>query len=158
MEEVIEKYKRLPGRHWMGLYASSLWLGSDHILAAYGKFFSEEYKRFYFRDIQRITVRRTNSGMIWNGIWGGLAFISAQFLWAGWLPIPAIFSGFFLLCLLLNWLHGPNCWCHIQTAVQTEKLPTLHHWRTALRTLNIIRPLIEQVQGPLPLENLEQNK
>jgi len=153
-----KEYKRLPGRYWVLFSANSLWLGSDHILVVYSNLFSQTYKRFYFKDIQSITVRKTKIHMIWNGIWGGLTIISAQFLWGGWSPVPLIFSGFFLLGLLLNGLRGPNCWCHIQTAVQTEKLPALHYWRTALKTINGIRPLIERVQGPLPVEVLDQNK
>ncbi|RPI73263.1 MAG: hypothetical protein EHM45_21000 [Desulfobacteraceae bacterium] len=158
MDHVINKYKRLPGRYWTLFTSHSLWLGPDHILAVYSNLFSQTYKRFYYQDIQRITVRKTKTHLIRNGIWAGLAFISAQFLWGGWTPIPIVFSGFFLLGLLLDGLRGPNCWCHIQTAVQTEKLPALHRWRTALKTINRIRPEIERVQGPMPVDVLEQNK
>ena len=36
---------------------SSLWLGKDHLLCIDSNGYGEDYKRFYFRDIQTITLR-----------------------------------------------------------------------------------------------------
>ena len=38
---------------------SSLWLGKDHLLCVETTGYTETYKRFFFRDIQVLTLRRT---------------------------------------------------------------------------------------------------
>src|SRR5438046_7646001 len=61
-------YWRLPGRGAGLLSYSRLWLGPCHLLLARMAFFSEEYKRFYFRDIQAVVTRRTTLREILNAI------------------------------------------------------------------------------------------
>src|SRR5436305_13755595 len=38
---------------------SSLWLGKDHLLCIDTNGYTETYKRFYFRDIQALVIRKT---------------------------------------------------------------------------------------------------
>jgi len=45
-------YRRLPGNAAALASYHRLWLGPDHLLAVRSVGFSEEYKRFYFSDIQ----------------------------------------------------------------------------------------------------------
>src|SRR5213593_2882508 len=62
---------------------SSLWLGKDHLLNIDSNRYTEEYKRFYFRDIQSITIRKTKRREIWNLVLmllllvGGAALVQA---------------------------------------------------------------------------------
>ena len=63
MSEPPFKYRRLPGRGrrkqglvFLAAAHSSLWLGPDHLLSVDRIWMNEEYKRFYFRDVQAITV------------------------------------------------------------------------------------------------------
>ena len=53
----------------------------------------------------------------------------------------------FALPLVINNLLGPTCVCHLQTAVQTEHLPSLNRIRRVQQLLNRIRPFIEETQG-----------
>ena len=56
--------------------------------------------------------------------------------------------------LLINLARGPSCRFFIQTAVQLEKLPSVQRVKAANRILDIIRPKIEEAQGPLSQEIL----
>lgn len=152
-------YTRLPGKK-KGLIIgiNTLWRGPDHLLAIDSKRFSEEYKRFYYNDIQAIITRQTSHGKIYNLILG--AFCVCFFLFAsvsegGGALFFMIITGVFFLALFVNWISGPTCVCHLQTAVQFERLPSLNRLKSAHKTVKILRPLIEKAQGSLTPEALE---
>jgi hypothetical protein len=154
-----KEYQRLPGRgsRKQGAISvttsrSRLWLGKDHLLCIDSAYYSENYKRFYFRDIQAFIVRKTKSGMIVNIV---LAVIIALFLTIGLMVGGAglvgwgIVGGIFLVILILNALAGPTCVCQVKTAVQTEELPSLGRLRRARKVLARLRPLIAGAQEEL---------
>jgi len=136
---------------------SSLWLGKDHLLRIDTTGYTENYKRFYFRDIQAIIMRKTDRGKILNL---ALVAVSAIFtLFAGlassiearW--ILGSISALFLLPLILNVAAGATSVCHLRTAVQTEELP-LTRLRKARQALTRLRPFIAQAQGQLAPEEI----
>jgi len=150
-------YRRLPGRGFAVSQRVQIYQGPDHLLQVSSTGYSESYRRFYFRDIQAITVQKTQLGKVLNGIFGFFAVLFG--LPAFDMSIgPAIamwsVSGFFALLLISNVTLGPTCACYIRTAVQTERLGAVTRIRTARRLLRRIRPLIEGVQGSLPREEL----
>src|SRR5882762_7944602 len=113
-------YRRLKGREAGFLSYSGVWLGPDHLLFARTVLFSEEYKRFYFRDIQAVVTRRTERREILNVIFAFIAIVFgvlAVFTDAGWRAFLLVMAGVFFFALLVNWLRGPTCVCHIRTAV-----------------------------------------
>lgn len=151
------KYFPLSGRSigWSGF--ARLWRGPDHLLLVESNGFTENYKRFFFADIQALAVRRTAAGRIWNGIWTGLcmifALIALQFTDANAIEAEAVvlwvIAGIFLAALGLNFALGPTCACHVRTAVQTEKLTALNRLRSAEKCLHKIRPFLAAAQGVL---------
>ena len=162
-----QKYKRLTrerGTRELSVAfsaRSSLWLGDDHVLLVESAFFAENYKRFFFRDIQAITLRKTDGRAICNWILGGMIFLSLLFT----LIIPhraetvnivlaCIASVIFGIPLLLNNLFGPTCACQIRTAVQTENLPSIRRVRQAHKIFNKVRPLIAAAQGQITPEEV----
>ena len=159
------RYKRLPGRGPRGggfvsvaLSRCSLYMGDDHLLAVDNNGFSEDYKRFYFSDIQAIITRRTRRGATWSIV---LALIIACSLIGALLleKEPAriffwFFSGTLLVVLFINILRGPTCICHIMTAVQEEQLPSLNRLRVARKVIGKLRLAIERVQGTLRPEEI----
>jgi hypothetical protein len=150
-----------------GLVASrsSLWLGRDHVLNIDSNRYSEEYKRFYFRDIQAITVRATNRRAIWNWILA-ILFVPALGSSAAYWPSrsePGMMGGLVVLlmltvgvgiALLANNLMGPTCLVYIRTAVQVEESPSLGRIRRAIKVLDLIRPRIIAAQGQLAPEEV----
>ncbi len=156
-----EKYKRLPGRErgFVGYY--TLWTGKDHLLSICSMSFSEDYKRFYYADIQAIITRKTMRGKIYSIIFAliGGGFASAfAFAEGAWSVVYGIHAGLFFSFLLINLLRGPTCVCSVQTAVQEERLPSLKRLRTARKAAKLLKPLIEQAQGALVADSLRTKK
>ena len=58
--------RRRPTRLAVSVPRSTLLLGADHILKVESTIFSEDYKRFFFRDIQSITIRTNRRLQLWN--------------------------------------------------------------------------------------------
>lgn len=159
-----KEYRKLPGVGRDVASFSRLYLGRDHLLVVVSTGFSEEYKRFYFQDIQAITIRKTITGRVWNGVLALPALGAAAISLSGVMTqttvatadivTASIITGVCTLPLLINLLRGPTCACHIRTAVQTEKLSSLGRLRTARKVLNLLKPLIAQVQGALAAEEI----
>ena len=157
------RYRRLPGRglRRQGFISISrayctLWLGPDHLLSVDNHVFTEDYKRFYFQDIQAIITQKTQRGTVWNiilailtGLFGFLALTQKEGMEAeiAWLLVAGLWG----LILLLNWLRGPTCICHIFTAVQQETLPSLDRLKKAEKALHILRQHIREAQGEVSI-------
>ncbi|MEP6662720.1 MAG: hypothetical protein ABJC04_03550 [Verrucomicrobiota bacterium] len=162
------EYKKLAGRgtrfeggRFIAGYRlrATLWLGLDHLLLILSTSFNQEFKRFYFKDIQAFTLRQTKRAFAWNVILGVLAgifffftiLIKNQVAWWIFIGVGTIFA----ISLLINFLLGPTCITQIKTAVQTEELSSLKRLRTARKVLHQLRPIVEQAQNgvtaPTPL-------
>ena len=161
MSKIRKIYERVPGKKksfLIGYY--TLWHGTDHLLLMYSRLGIEDYRRFYFVDIQSIITHKTVTGKIQNLILGmfllifGIMTIRTN---GGWAIFGGIMAGCFVIFLCLNWLRGPTCVTHLRTAVQTEKLHSLYRLKNAQKIMNRLRPLIEQVQGHLSPEAFHQN-
>jgi len=148
---------------------SSLWLGKDHLLCVDSSGYTETYKRFYFRDIQAISIQRTDAHHWWSGILGFPAFVffiitiatapkTPMAQWSGGQVAGGIIlcsiTGFFIMLFLMNLLFGPACKCFLRTAVQVEELPSLNRVRRAHKALARLHPLIVAVQGELNLNEI----
>jgi hypothetical protein len=110
--------------------------------------FVERYKRFYFRDIEGFILRKTAHWLAGIGIWSAVAliftFIALATHWNLFLEIMvAVCAGF----AIRHALGGPSCRTHIQTAVQTDKIPMLKRVRKTHAVLQRLMPLIEQAQA-----------
>ncbi len=137
----------------------TLWRGKDHLLQIYARWGSEDYKRYYFNDIQAIITRRTETGKIQNFVMGtltGLFVLLAATSASAWIPFNGIIAFIMLVILLFNAIKGPTCETHLLTAVQTEKLHSLNRLSTAQAVMNQVKPIIERFQGPLQHETLIQ--
>ena len=160
-EQQYQRLTRSRSRSVFGIASvarSSLWLGEDHVLRIDSTGYNEYYKRFYFRDIQAIFIRRTRNWIIWAAIFGGLTALFAllAFTSAG-VEAAAIFgsvAGIFLLALIFDLAAGPSCACHLRTAVQVEDLPSVNRMRRARKVLDRLRPLIAATQGQLSPEEV----
>jgi len=140
---------------------SSLWLGPDHLLLVNSTFCEESYKRFYFRDIHAITLRKSSLRTIWNAVLSlplgicliGMAvcaFPSRGIPFDPTAPIVwSIIFGLFLLPFGVNNFMGTGCACYLRTAVQNTSLPALRRMPKARKVFDKIRPHIVAVQGQL---------
>jgi hypothetical protein len=168
------KYVKLPGQGYrssaapglrialffvIGLFALllrgkkvQLWLGDDHLLVVDTDGYTEDYKRYYFKDVQGIVVRRTVEGRLINFL------LSLPVLLFGVLGIEKpgflFVAAVFLVFLILNIAQGATCEAELFTAVQSEKLVSLSRVKTARKVLDRLQPLIIAAQGELKVEEM----
>ena len=137
---------------------SSLWLGKDHVLCIDTSGYNESYKRFYFRDIQALVIRKTERQK-WSALI--VAVLAIGFFLPAALSTEVILkyvfggiAGFFVLVLLIDLALGPSSAGQIRTAVQIEDLPSLNRLRRARKVLDRLRPLVVAAQGELRPEEI----
>jgi len=158
------EYQRLTRARSRGVVGTaSLWLGQDHLLSIDSTGYSEDYKRFYYRDIQAIITRRTNRRQVWSLImtiplalftWGAIGTsLAGEVRWAVFFWIVV---GILVLTFLLNLAFGPTVRSYLKTAVQTEELPSLNRLGRAHKAMTRLRPLIIAAQGQLAPEEIPQ--
>jgi len=138
----------------------TLWQGSDHLLQIYSRMGVEDYKRFYFDDVQAIITRKTGVGKIQNIIIGALAGLFCLFTLTsagGWSYFHGCIAAIILIFLLINVYKGPTCETVLLTAVQTEKLHSLHRLKTAQPVMDRLRSIIEQRQGRIHTAVFDQH-
>src|SRR5437868_5417157 len=151
-------YTKLPGRGWTWTGRARAWLGEQHILLVTGRTFFESYRRFFFKDVQAVIVRRTHIGKIWSGVWALVFVFFAGIALAVNDPIgtPVLvgIAAPFGLAMIANLLLGPTCACYIRTAVQIERVPAVSRLRAARQFLAIVEPFIIEAQGQLSTEQI----
>ena len=168
MAQPPNSYVKLPGRGMrravlaVSTTRCRLWLGADHLLAVDSTTASEEYRRFYFRDIEAFVVRQTARRQVANWIFLFLALVSAApllYAWrtiasVGWLVGAVAAGAFWLILALVNTLRGPTVETKVRTAVHLEQLPSLNRLPVARRVLARLAPLITAAQGEATPEEL----
>ena len=143
-----DNYKRLCSG-WYIFYRYTLWMGQDHLLHIATGIFAEEYKRFYFRDIQSLIVHKSKSWLVWNFVLLSLAFVSALIAIAidGIERFaPGIIAILLVSLVLISFIRGPGCVCYIQTAVQKQKLRSISRINKALKIMDSLKPIIHRYQ------------
>ena len=152
-------YHRLPGTGSSAFEQVKLYQGPDHLLLVASSGYNENYKRFYFRDIQAITLRASIRGKVWNGVWIFLTFLAAVIalqVSGVAMVVWSMIAGTFFILLAVHFGFGPTCICQIQTAVQTRPLPSLNRLRRAQKVIARLRPIIEGAQEPISSSELSQ--
>jgi hypothetical protein len=111
--------------------------------------FVEDYKRFYLRDIQSLTVHKSNFWIVVNV---GLAALTVVFaaLTAAFADLARVIAGVasiaWALILAVNYFRGPGCVCYIQTAVQRQKLRSISRIKRAQKIMDSLKPIIVSYQ------------
>jgi len=137
------------------LRRASLWLGDDHALLVTGTRFFEKYRRFYYTDIQAITIRRARRFIF--PVYSTLAALVFGFLllaawprrvtsleWIGVAGLAAVAIERYVAAMFRS------CYTHLFTSVSSEELPSLHKFRSAAKAVALLEQKIQQAQGPMP--------
>ncbi len=148
-----EVYRRLPGSYRTLLRKWTLWIAADHVLLIQSSHVAEQYKRFYFRDIQAIEIARRDG--VSNRPGGRIAVLAILLLLVGLnlvgLSYRSTFGFGFSAVLLAGyvawWLRRPDCACQIQTATRTEPIPPLCRYSSAMEVVSELRSKIEAAQN-----------
>ena len=150
-------YKAIPGRLRGWIRKASLWEGSDHVLLIRGTRFQEDYRRFYYAEIQSLQMVRS---FRWSSFgWTTLALFFGLILFAlaisrrnaTAMRAESFIAAFIVGQALLAWRFG--CRCFVQTAVSREELTSLIRTWSAEKAFTRLRTRIMEAQGALP-ENL----
>ena len=150
-----QEYRRLPGRSGL-LIRHSLWMQPDHLLRVRANPFSQQYRRYYFADIQALVLTELpgTAAFYWYAAAISLVFTALMLTYAGhpgWGILPVLLA---LPALYLAW-RVPNCTCYLKTSVSTDKLPAIRHRGAARKAIAMVMGEIERVQGPLSRETLD---
>jgi hypothetical protein len=156
------EYTRLPGKKRGFFRRCTLWLGQDHILAVESNHFTESYKRFYFRDLQALMIRKSDSfktRIILLGILAGVcaASLIAAITWhsRGFTGFSALVLLGLIIALAVHLIKGSTCVCHLKMPLAVHELPSLCRMKYARRVLARITPLVQNFQGSLPLDEIK---
>jgi hypothetical protein len=158
---MAKEYKRIGGkgaRRRQFFTRNTLWLGADHLLQVEHTGYTEEYKRFYFRDIQSIIVQKDNRFLIWSLVLGGLLATCLTFVIQFDEQGAKIFFGCvaapLFLALVINLIKGPSCYTRIKTAVQEEEVPAFRRvWKTQ-KAMAQVREMISAAQGTMSADEI----
>jgi hypothetical protein len=146
-------YRKLPGVRRGILSGASLWLGNDHILHVRNTRFAEDYRRYYFTDIEAIYLQKTARFLpppaaIIGVIAGVIAVFSFSFADSK-LGVEAWLAFLVGIALYAVWLCVfRSCVCSIQTALGTDRLSCLHRVSGAVGAISQITDRVLDSQGP----------
>jgi hypothetical protein len=146
-----QRYQKLPGHRRGFISSASLWTGADHLLSVKSDRLLENYKRFYFRDIQAIVVTEVPRFPVSTRALALGALLLIAMLIAR-LRAPALTSWLGLLAagLAACWIYisaAHSCACRLYTAVSREDLPSLYRTWTARKVVAELERRIAQAQG-----------
>lgn len=147
-------YRRLPGTAGL-IVRKRLWLGPDHLLLVGSNVLSQEYRRFYFTDIEALVVAELeNPARFYGAVLSVIAVVLTLGLATAGHAITAVLCGLIGLGLGVFTFTRPSVRCSLQTRVSREFLPSLKRMETARRVVAILKTEIEKIQGALPPESL----
>jgi hypothetical protein len=149
-------YTKLTARNRGLTGYSQLWLAPDHLLLLTSTRLSEEYKRFAFSDIQSIVVTERPPRVVLQVI----MVLAALAMMSMWFSVESVSAKLFfeitgalmLLIPIVDIARGARCRCFLHTRVSGELLTPVSRMKTARAFLATVRPLIEAVQGVLPMD------
>lgn len=150
-------YSKLSGRAGSLMAHHQIWQGSDHLLVVKMVGCVEEYKRFYFNDIQAFMVVRSANYLAWALL---LPFISI-FVFAiatttgDGRPFVNGLGIVLIILWLIHLLRGMTCKCWIQTGINKERLMMFKRVRGANKFWSRIKPDLVAVQGEFSVEDME---
>jgi hypothetical protein len=142
-------YRKLPGRRRGLLSGSSAWLAADHLLLVRSARFWEDYRRFYYRDVQAVVVTRTTRFVAsWPPVLLGACIMAVLGVVRegpiAWMCIALLaLEGLYWLAASIGW----SCVCHIQTAVSLEQLPSVYRTWTARKAVDLLEVRVRESQG-----------
>lgn len=144
---------QVPGVRRTPITKATLWMGPDHLLSVNSNRFNEEYRRFYYADIQAIGVQAIETKAR-SFAYGVVLFLIFAVLLSVVLTGGNHYFVIGFLVALLAWiislaLRAPNCICYLQTAVSVFELPSLSRMAAAEQALPLIREKISEAQRAL---------
>ncbi len=148
-ETATTKYRRLGGRRWLRWQSDDGWLAPDHLLFVRTRFFSEQYTRLYWNDIQALLLYRfaQNTGLILAmEVLVVLAAVAVAMVQSRFAVTVAALS---YVVLYAAWrLTRRNWGVQVLTRTVAVRIPLTMRHNAARRLADELRQEIESAQGP----------
>ena len=168
MAAATRQYEKLPGRTSYFAGVAKLWAHKDYLLGVTTYFGVENYRRYFFRDIEALMIRRTKARFWWNlafGTCAGLFGVGALGFWMAsrgteanlasvWIGFAiglGTIAGLFLIAMIWNSLRGATCVLVAQMATGSQSLPGVTRVGPARKILARVAPLILEAQSAAPV-------
>lgn len=167
----LTRYRTRPGFS-ISQTKYGLWLADDHLLQITRGPYRESYQRFYFRDIQALSLTRTRTHRILMAVGtlgaillaGGLLLLGPILQSAPGADNPdtvvfsvlAIVIGFAALLGGFPGFMGPTCVCLVKTPIQQGRLDALCRWKRDLPIFEALCEKVVEAQGTLSEEAAAQ--
>ena len=147
-------YRKLPGSSGLFL-RKRLWLGPDHILLVTSNVLAQEYRRFYFNDIEALVIAEIeNPARFYGALLSVIAIVLTLGLAVAGHVVTSVLCGLLAMGLGVFTLTRPSVRCALKTRVSREALPSLKRPETARRVIAMLKSEIEKVQGAVPVDAL----
>ena len=147
----LTKEQKLASRRGV-LFGASLWLQDDHLLSVRNMRFTEEYRRYYYKDILAIQVRRAPRFSCPIPLLLGAAVLpAASFLFLRISPHSVTALCVVALAALLGYqaylTFFGSCVCHFLTESGADPIPALVRLKTTRTAVKRIAERVEAAQG-----------
>jgi hypothetical protein len=149
----MTEYKKIYKKRNLLGGANNLMVCQDHLLCIKNRGYSEDYKRFFFADINWIKLVPVRLSLLVDAILAivalvvfllALNFINDKMFICAWIMFGIIFL--LIVYLILNHLLGPSAKMIIKTYNQQDEL-TLKRYRKAVKVLQNLKAYINEAQG-----------
>jgi hypothetical protein len=165
MADNAPRYERLISSRFRFDGFGSLWMGPDHVLLVTSRLSVENYRRWFFRDIQVLIARRSSMRLVLNLVYcilgalfglgaAGIVALAANENSAQDVAVLYAMAGIVgfvaLMCFglaIVNTLLGPTCTVFVQTPHSIEKLSVPKRLATFERLVARLRSHVESSQG-----------
>ncbi len=146
-----------------GLFTSAkqIWKAEDHFLISHQRSpFLEEYRRYYFKDIQYITVCKTKAGYIMYSVislllllsLGGIVFFYIEKMEEGVIVFEIISAALFIILLFIIIFCGSSSKTVIKTIAGDDKEAFRGFYRKTLKVVKLMKEQITEAQGAMPVK------
>ena len=154
MPSATQGYRRLSS--WQGFFSGAALFRDEHCLMSVRRSgFEECVKRLHFSDIKAIVVSKSGRfGVSRRMILIALLLVAVLSITSRVYPILSKTGWTLVAVLAVTWFYialRASCRCVVYTAVSREELHSVRRPWTARKVLAEIAPLIEGVQGTLPV-------
>jgi hypothetical protein len=163
MNEPRPNYVRLPGRGKtlaFSMFSSEtqrLYMSNDHLLVVRDSRSEETHKKFYYNDIQAITVQSNSDfivmlvfHLVLLAIIFGLGILAVVSTLGDSLGVYVVFGLLAVIPFIYfvkNLIQGKTCSVRLHTAVQVQELTALRRISVARSSLDLLKTHIESAQG-----------
>lgn len=163
MSRRAREYTRLPGGNRGLISGATLWMAKDHLLSVETTLYAEDYRRYYYSEIEGVVLRRTRGRQLVGAAlglltllawWGAASLLGGRVKdWTSLVPL-AIILFLPLIVLAAYFLFGPSCVTLVKTPTGYHPLPALAGIRSARKAVARFSPLVAEAQGTIPVEEL----